>query len=84
MEFDDFPETLGNVIIPTDKVIFFRGVSIHRASSEFRVHTLCLVSLRSLEILDKISTFFVRYLTWGECFKSWCDDVTIYIYVTLW
>ena len=24
--FDDFPETVGNVMIPTDEVIFFRGV----------------------------------------------------------
>jgi hypothetical protein len=26
MEFYDFPETFGNVIIPSDEVIFFRGV----------------------------------------------------------
>jgi len=26
MEVYDFPETVGNVIIPTDEVIFFRGV----------------------------------------------------------
>jgi hypothetical protein len=25
MEFDDFPD-IGNVIIPTDELIFFRGV----------------------------------------------------------
>ena len=24
----DFPETVGNVIIPTDELIFFRGVGI--------------------------------------------------------
>jgi len=26
MEFYDFPETVGNVIIPTDELISFRGV----------------------------------------------------------
>ena len=26
MEFYDFPETVGNVIIPTDEIIFFTGV----------------------------------------------------------
>ena len=26
MEFYDFPETVGNFIIPTDELIFFRGV----------------------------------------------------------
>jgi len=29
MEFYDFPETVGNgIIIPTDELIFFRGVGI--------------------------------------------------------
>ena len=28
MEFYDFPETVGNVIIPTDELILFRGVGI--------------------------------------------------------
>ena len=26
MEFYDFPETVGNVLIPTDELIFVRGV----------------------------------------------------------
>ena len=28
MEFYDFPEAVGNVIIPTDELILFRGVGI--------------------------------------------------------
>ena len=30
---NDFPETVGNVIIPTDELIFFRGVGIPPTSS---------------------------------------------------
>ena len=32
-----FPETVGNVIIPTDKLIFFRGVGIPPTSIYLRL-----------------------------------------------
>ena len=35
----DFPETVGNVIIPTDELIFFRGVGIPPTSIYIYIHT---------------------------------------------
>jgi hypothetical protein len=40
MEFYDFPETLGNFMIPTDELIFFRGVGIPPTS----VYTYIIVN----------------------------------------
>ena len=81
MEFYDFPY-IGNVIIPTDELIFFRGVG------QPPTRWGCPVLLQSLDVLSNHTHSFARTSEFIRCLSlSWMTgnstENNLYIYIYL-
>jgi hypothetical protein len=89
----DFPETVGNVIIPTDWLIFFRGLETTNQCTICLHTNMCILELPvDLYMITYVYMYLYKYLRFFVCVKgqktySSSDGylpICIYIYIHIW